>query len=446
MAARPAIGSAATTMPFARHRMHGTLVARTDSVFYSAAFTGAVRAAGAFFSVTVRMDPKVRAAIAAVPEQPGQRSAIPQAHKQQLRLVGRFGRDETMIGYSGPLRLGWAGLATAQLLQGPTPPVARRQQIKGPASTFDDLTASRDSRHASLTSAQPGLRVRFAAVAEPDFLRATRAAYDAVATDYAARFRDELAGRPLDRAMLAGFAELVRAAGAGPVADVGCGTGRVTALLSSLGVSVFGVDLSQQMVAVARRSQPELRFDVGSMLGLDLPDGCLGGVMAWYSIIHIPDDRLPTVFAEFCRVLAPRGLALLAFQSGDDTLHLTEALGHAVSLDFRRRRPEHIAALLNQAGLLVQARLLREPDNDGRFPERTPQAFLLARKPGRGAARSPAGLPCSPPGHSAFAHVSSVDEEGQVPEEADHESVVRLYVEPVKPGPVRSDRVLLEPG
>jgi hypothetical protein len=46
----------------------GTLVARADSAFYSAAFTGAVRAAGAFFSVTVRMDPKVKAAIADIPE------------------------------------------------------------------------------------------------------------------------------------------------------------------------------------------------------------------------------------------------------------------------------------------------------------------------------------------------------------------------------------------
>ena len=218
-------------------------------------------------------------------------------------------------------------------------------------------------------------------MAEPDFLRATRAAYDAVAADYAVRFRDELADRPLDRAMLAGFAELVRAVGAGPVADIGCGTGRVTALLSSLGVPAFGVDLSPQMVAVARRSQPDLRFELGSMLALDLPDGCLGGVVAWYSTIHVPDDRLPAVFAEFCRVLAPRGLALLAFQSGDDTLHLTEALGHPVSLAVRRRRPEHVAALLTQAGLPVQARLIREPDNDGRFPERTPQAFVLARKP-----------------------------------------------------------------
>jgi hypothetical protein len=46
----------------------GTLVVRADSAFYSAAFTGAVRAAGAFFSVTVQMNSHVRAAIAGVSE------------------------------------------------------------------------------------------------------------------------------------------------------------------------------------------------------------------------------------------------------------------------------------------------------------------------------------------------------------------------------------------
>jgi DDE family transposase len=46
----------------------GTLVVRGDSAFYSAAFTGAVRAAGAFFSVTVQMNPHVKAAIAAIGE------------------------------------------------------------------------------------------------------------------------------------------------------------------------------------------------------------------------------------------------------------------------------------------------------------------------------------------------------------------------------------------
>ena len=139
-------------------------------------------------------------------------------------------------------------------------------------------------------------------------LRATRSFYDAVAVDYAERFRDILAVEPMDRALLAGFAELVHVAdGGGPVADLGCGPGRVTAYLHGLGLSVFGLDLSAQMVALARREHPGLRFEQGSMKALDMPDGTLGGIVAWYSIIHVPQERLPEVFAEFHRVLAPGG-------------------------------------------------------------------------------------------------------------------------------------------
>jgi hypothetical protein len=46
----------------------GLLVTRAGSAFYSTAFTGAVRATGAFFSVTVEMNPHVQAAIAAIGE------------------------------------------------------------------------------------------------------------------------------------------------------------------------------------------------------------------------------------------------------------------------------------------------------------------------------------------------------------------------------------------
>ncbi|MFG1702944.1 hypothetical protein ACFLIM_07105 [Nonomuraea sp. M3C6] len=68
---------------------------------------------------------------------------------------------------------------------------------------------------------------------EPDFLRTTRASYDAMASDYAEFFHDELAGKPLDRAMFAAFAELVRSSG--PVADVGSGPGRAAQRRSGLG-------------------------------------------------------------------------------------------------------------------------------------------------------------------------------------------------------------------
>jgi len=80
------------------------------------------------------------------------------------------------------------------------------------------------------------------------------------------------------------------------------------------------------------------------------------------------------VFTEFARVLRPGGHLLLAFQAGDDLVHLEQAYGHVVSLDAYRLDPGRIVALLERAGFDVHAHLLRAPEP----PERTRQAFLLA--------------------------------------------------------------------
>lgn len=212
---------------------------------------------------------------------------------------------------------------------------------------------------------------------EAPFLASTRAAYDTIAATYAARFHDELAAKPLDRAILAAFAELVRNAGVGPVADVGCGPGLVTSHLHALGLSVFGVDLSPEMIALARRTHPEVRFEEGSMAALDVADGALGGLVSWYSTIHTPADRLPELFAEFHRLLAPGGHLLTAFQVGDERRHLTQWLDHDIELDFYLRSPDDVVRMLTAAGFVPMARMTRQPGE----LERLPRVALLLRKP-----------------------------------------------------------------
>ncbi|MEV4117170.1 class I SAM-dependent methyltransferase [Nonomuraea sp. NPDC049695] len=196
------------------------------------------------------------------------------------------------------------------------------------------------------------------------YLTATADAYDAVAALYAEFVRDSLDRLALDRALIAAFAELVRAAGPRPVAEAGCGPGYMTAHLRDLGLDAFGVDLSAVMIDLAREAYPDLRFEVGSMDALDLADGELGGLVSWYSVIHIPPQELPPYFAEFHRVLAPGGYLLLGFfeSEGGPVLQFD----HKVTPAYRWPIDD-LAELARKAGFVEVGRMLREPHEDERF-------------------------------------------------------------------------------
>ncbi|MHB9757953.1 class I SAM-dependent methyltransferase [Streptomyces sp. BYX5S] len=219
------------------------------------------------------------------------------------------------------------------------------------------------------------------------YLRRTRLAYDIAAGSYAEIVPPLHGQDPYGTAMLNAFAEQVRRErDAGPVADLGCGPGHVTAQLRDLGLDAFGVDLSPGMVAEARRAHPDLRFEEGSMTALELADDSLGGLVAWYSTVHTPAEVLPVMFAEFHRVLAPGGRALVAFKVGDLLRHLDQAYGHDLDLDVYWRSEDEVAGHLEGAGLTIEARLVHEPDAFWRANGQGRQGFLVAQKPNTRAA------------------------------------------------------------
>jgi SAM-dependent methyltransferase len=212
---------------------------------------------------------------------------------------------------------------------------------------------------------------------EHDALSATREAYDAAAPVYAQLFSGELRDRPLDRAILSAFADVVSANGDGQVADLGCGPGHITAYLDELGLAAFGVDASPAMIELARYAYPGLRFDVGSMTAVNVADGVLGGVLSRWSVIHTPPRELPVILAEFHRVLAPGGHLLIGFSASDDPSHPAQAFDHAVARAYRWS-PDHLAAMLRKSGLAEVARMMRQPQPADR--RQFQEIHLLARK------------------------------------------------------------------
>jgi SAM-dependent methyltransferase len=202
-----------------------------------------------------------------------------------------------------------------------------------------------------------------------------RRSYDSVAEVYAADFRDELAAKPLDRALLACLAE--QAEHGTPIADLGCGPGHVAAWLADRGVAAVGIDLSPAMIAVGRRAYPHVEFRVGDLLELPAANGEFGAAIAFYSIIHLEPGELPRALEEIRRSLRPGGLFLVAFHIGTEVRHLDEWWGHAVDVDFRFFQPSQIASALERVGFQTEMRLERVS-----YPGEvvTRRAYLLARR------------------------------------------------------------------
>lgn len=156
---------------------------------------------------------------------------------------------------------------------------------------------------------------------------AVQESYSARSQEYSDLFGSVASAHPLDRALIASWAETV----AGPVLDAGCGPGQWTSFLAERGLPVCGVDLVPEFVGCARAQYPGLSFEVGSFEALDTPPGTLGGVLSWYSLIHHNPKDIRTPLAEFARVIRSGGGLLVGFFEGPTV----EALDHAVTTAYR---------------------------------------------------------------------------------------------------------------
>jgi ubiquinone/menaquinone biosynthesis C-methylase UbiE len=206
-----------------------------------------------------------------------------------------------------------------------------------------------------------------------------RESYDRIADEYARRIFNELDRKPLDRQLLQRFANEV--IGRGEVCDMGCGPGHVARFLRDAGATVFGLDLSPEMVAQARRLNPDISFREGNMLALNLADESLAGITAFYAIVNIPAVFLPVVFREMERVLRPGGLLLLAFHVGDEIVPVDALWGLPIAMDFFYLQPEAIRRDLESTKLAVEETIERRPYAP-EVEHQSRRAYIFARKQG----------------------------------------------------------------
>lgn len=102
------------------------------------------------------------------------------------------------------------------------------------------------------------------------------------------------------------------------VLDVGCGPGiHIAKTLSDNGVKVTGIDISEKMLELFGKNVPDADSKKMDMAELEFSDGSFDGIIAGYSIIHVPKEKHEKMYAGFYRVLRKGGIGLFCLGTDD---------------------------------------------------------------------------------------------------------------------------------
>ncbi|WP_433389590.1 class I SAM-dependent methyltransferase [Micromonospora sp. KLBMP9576] len=181
-----------------------------------------------------------------------------------------------------------------------------------------------------------------------------RQAYAAVADLYIGLFGTRQQVHPDDLAFIGRHL----AGRPGAVLDLGCGPGHLTDHLRSLGVDATGIDMVPEFIAHAQAAHPGGSYQLGSFQDLAVASHSIAGILAWFSLIHLPPQDLDGVLAGFRRAMAPAGKLVLGFFDGDDVA----AFDHKVVTAYRWPVDE-FSERLTGAGFAEVERL--RPPSDG---------------------------------------------------------------------------------
>lgn len=171
--------------------------------------------------------------------------------------------------------------------------------------------------------------------------------YNKIAKDYDQQYFDDISNNPL----LDLFIEkLPRGA---KVLDAGCGPGQNSAYMRKKGINVTGIDLSQEMLTIARNKVSGIDFLEMDLRHLDFEEKAFDGILAAYSLIHIPMEELPETLKGLHRILKPGGILAVIAQTGKPDQIVPEPFLPNENMFFNFFSKPGLRSLLVKAGFKV---------------------------------------------------------------------------------------------
>lgn len=198
--------------------------------------------------------------------------------------------------------------------------------------------------------------------------------YDKAYSEYFERFADELEQKPYDKDFLIRFAELIEPGG--KVLDVGCcSTAQQARFFRDNGFRITSIDISKKCIETARENFPGIDFLHMDMLDMNFEHANFDAINAFYSIIHIPDEKLDGLFNNFNKVLKTGGVINITVHAGDFYGYYDV---EGMPVFFRTFTQNDLEGLLKNHGFKIIEVKQRDPIYDFEF--QSERIYLIAEK------------------------------------------------------------------
>lgn len=148
------------------------------------------------------------------------------------------------------------------------------------------------------------------------------------------------------------------------VLDAGCGNGRDCKYINQKGFKVKGIDLSKEMLVIAKKMAPKVDFEVMDITNITYSDNSYDGIISNCSFFHIPVEELPKTLNSFSKILKPNGKLLLILQEGLGEAMIEEPFRKGVYIYINYFSVKQISELLLKHGFEIDSILKEESPND----------------------------------------------------------------------------------